>query len=105
VALIHGIDALAKQGPSRTDMYYNYQATQVMHHWGGKQWRQWNAKLRDYLVQTQARNEHERGSWYFDDKHSAQGGRLYTTAMATMMLQVYYRYLPLYDEKAVETGR
>lgn len=99
-ALIHGVDAIAKQGPSRDDMYYNYQATQVMHHWGGTQWRKWNARLRDYLVQSQAREGHEFGSWHFDDKHSAQGGRLYNTALAVMMLQVYYRYLPLYTDKA-----
>jgi hypothetical protein len=104
VALIHGVDAIAKQGPSDDDMYYNYQATQVMHHWGGKQWRQWNARLRDHLIRSQARSGHEHGSWYFDDKHSAQGGRLYNTAMAAMMLQVYYRYLPLYGESAVGTG-
>jgi hypothetical protein len=85
-------------------MYYNYQATQVMHHCGGKQWRQWNARLRDHLIRSQARSGHEHGSWYFDDKHSAQGGRLYNTAMAAMMLQVYYRYLPLYGESAVGTG-
>lgn len=104
-ALIHGVDAIAKQGPSRDDMYFNYQATQVMHHWGGTQWRKWNAKLRDYLVQSQAREGHEFGSWHFDDKHSAQGGRLYNTALATMMLQVYYRYLPLYSDKATTTDQ
>lgn len=103
-ALMHGVDAIAKQGPSRNDMYYNYQATQVMHHWGGKQWRKWNATLRDYLVRSQARHGHEFGSWYFDDKHSAQGGRLYNTAMAVMTLQVYYRYLPLYKDKAIAPG-
>ncbi|MEX2185184.1 MAG: prenyltransferase/squalene oxidase repeat-containing protein, partial [Pirellulales bacterium] len=105
MALIHGVDAISKQGPSQTDMYYNYQATQVMHHWGGKQWRQWNEALRDYLIRSQAREGHEFGSWYFDDKHSAQGGRLYNTAMAAMMLQVYYRYLPLYTDKATTSGQ
>ena len=25
------------------------------------------------------------------------GGRIYTTAMATLCLEVYYRYLPLYE--------
>jgi hypothetical protein len=105
VALIHGVDAIAKQGPSSEDMYYNYQATQVMHHWGGTQWRQWNAKLRDYLIRSQAREGHEFGSWYFDDKHSAQGGRLYNTAMVVMMLQVYYRHMPLYSDKAVTTDQ
>ena len=27
------------------------------------------------------------------------GGRVYTTAMATLCLEVYYRYLPVYQER------
>ena len=30
------------------------------------------------------------------DLGSARGGRLYATAMATMILEVYYRHLPFY---------
>jgi hypothetical protein len=104
VPLVHGVDAISKHGPSPDDMYFNYQATQVLHHWGGRQWREWNGKLRDHLVRSQRGEGHEYGSWHFDDKHSAQGGRLYNTAMAVMVLQVYYRYLPLYTDKAIASG-
>jgi len=41
------------------------------------------------------------GSWYFPDKHGEVGGRLYTTAMAVMTLEVYYRFLPLYGEASL----
>ena len=58
--------------------------------------------MRDYLVGSQAQSGHEKGSWHFDDEHGNQGGRLYSTAMAVMILEVYYRYLPLYEEKAVD---
>jgi hypothetical protein len=58
--------------------------------------------MRDYLVKSQATDGHEAGSWYFDESHASHGGRLYTTAMATMTLEVYYRYMPLYQESFVD---
>jgi len=33
---------------------------------------------------------------------AAAGGRLYCTSMAAMILEVYYRTLPLYSEQAVK---
>ena len=30
-----------------------------------------------------------------------RGGRLYNTSLACMTLEVYYRYLPLYDDGSV----
>ena len=46
---------LSNVGPSQTDMYYNYYATQVLHHYEGELWTKWNAKMRDYLVNSQSR--------------------------------------------------
>ena len=59
--------------------------------------------MRDYLVARQASEGHETGSWYFVDAHgsSGKGGRLYNTALSLLTLEVYYRYLPLYDKTAV----
>ena len=34
--------------------------------------------------------------------HADRGGRLYCTAMAAMILEVYYRYLPIYREQSIE---
>jgi hypothetical protein len=96
-ALERGVQLLSKQGPSESNMYFNYYATQVLHHYEGELWTKWNAKMRDYLVNSQARAGHERGSWFFGHDHSSeQGGRLYTTAMCAMTLEVYYRHLPIY---------
>ncbi len=92
---------LISQGPSRTDIYYNYYATLDLHHLNSQHWDLWNQQMREYLVKTQDRRGHQLGSWYFPDKHGKVGGRLYTTAMAIMILEVYYRYMPLYDEKTV----
>lgn len=100
-ALLRGVSRLDKIGPSPTNMYYNYYATQVVHHYGGEPWQRWNAKLREHLIATQASVGHESGSWRFDDQHGNVGGRLYNTAMSVMTLEVYYRYLPLYGDRAV----
>ena len=101
-ALQTGAERLADWGPSKTDVYFDYYATQVLHHLESDLWNDWNLELRDYLVKTQDRRGHQDGSWFFPDKHGRSGGRLYTTAMSVMILEVYYRYLPLYDERAVD---
>ncbi len=100
--LQRGVEFLAKQGVSERDVYFDYYATQVLHHFGGSHWPAWNKTMSEYLVKTQAETGHERGSWYFLEQHNVQGGRLYTTAMCTMILEVYYRHMPLYEEMAVQ---
>ncbi len=102
-ALERGVRWLAKQGPSKTDMYYNYYATQVLRHLENDLWKQWNNQMRDWLVNTQAKEGHERGSWWVDGGHQTdKGGRLYVTCMATMILEVYYRHMPIYRKQSIE---
>ncbi len=107
-ALERGVARLAQFGPSQRDLYYDYYATQLLFQFtGGKgsMWKRWNTVMRDHLIATQAKQGHEEGSWYLDDNHSSEaGGRLYCTAMAAMILQVYYRHLPLYREAAVQVA-
>lgn len=100
--LIEGVNRLAKSRPSKVNMYFNYYATQVMRHYGGEQWEEWNKEMRDFLVKSQNRKGHADGSWLMGKDHTNQGGRLYCTAMATMILEVYYRHLPIYGKKASE---
>jgi hypothetical protein len=94
--------SLDTSGPPRNNMYYNYYATQVLHHAGGYEWKQWNQTLREYLIARQATLGHDYGSWYLpgNDHGAHAGGRLYFTAMAAMTLEVYYRHLPLYRASA-----
>jgi hypothetical protein len=102
-ALQRGVQRLSKSGPSDVDMYYNYYATQVMRHYEGEEWEKWNEQMRDFLVKTQATKGHEEGSWFMGQNHSSMtGGRLYCTSMATMILEVYYRHLPLYRKQATD---
>lgn len=103
-ALEKGVKWIAKQGPNKSNMYYNYYATQVMRHWEGEEWKKWNAVMRDMLVKSQATKGHETGSWCTEgaDHSVKSGGRLYCTAMATMILEVYYRHLPIYRKQSTD---
>lgn len=96
-----GVAYLASVGPSNNE-YYNYYATQVMHHWGGEVWTKWNEVMRDQLINTQAMEGVEAGSWKPGTGHAGPGGRLYTTVLNIMCLEVYYRHLPLYQRNAVQ---
>ena len=61
-----------------------------------------NSVMRDRLVNSQAQDGDAAGSWRTDDSHGARmGGRLYTTCLSIMTLEVYYRYLPLYRRSDV----
>ena len=63
----------------------------------------WNGQLRDRLVEAQDTTGHEKGSWYFTrDPWADNGGRLYCTSMATMILEVYYLHMPIYGKQAAE---
>jgi hypothetical protein len=103
-ALVQGVEHLSDMGPLSFDMYYNYYATQVLHHYEGPHWEKWNVKMRSRLIESQAVEGHETGSWFFeDDRHgSVTGGRLYCTSLAAMTLEVYYRYAPLYSKKVTK---
>lgn len=106
-AIERGHQYLAQEGPSiqgnRASMYYNYYATQVMRHLEGEEWDKWNVVMRDGLVNSQNvdKESHEYGSWHFDGDHGAdRGGRVYCTSLATMILEVYYRHMPIYQKAA-----
>lgn len=101
-ALQAGVNFLDEFGPDPDDMYYNYYATQVMHHWGGEEWDRWNRVMREHLINTQVRRTHAAGSWDVADRHGNMGGRLYMTSLALLTLEVYYRHLPLYQQDRIE---
>ncbi|MCI0359042.1 MAG: hypothetical protein L0211_11235 [Planctomycetaceae bacterium] len=100
--LVRGVAQLAAWGPSYEDMYFNYYATQVLHHQEGPHWPTWNEQMREHLIAAQATTGHEAGSWHFADPHTGPGGRLCDTALALMILEVYYRHMPLYGMKSVD---
>jgi hypothetical protein len=103
-ALVTGIAELKKAGPSRQlkDMNYLYFASQVMHHAGRDDWYAWEQKRNDMLNSTQdrgtdPRHPHQKGSWSPEgDPGCAEHGRLASTSLALLNLEIYYAHLPLY---------
>ena len=74
------------------ELYYWYYATQVMHHYGGEPWDEWNHVMRDLLIESQETEGHPRGSWAPQGGHDSSGGRVYATSLALLTLEVYYRH-------------
>lgn len=105
-AIQAGVEKLAKKGIDKKDIYYNYYAAQVLRHNGGPQWEAYNNELRDWLVESQVQEGHPQGSWHWPDSKShrgpLEGGRLCSTSLATMILEVYYRHMPLYADAAAD---
>jgi hypothetical protein len=84
-------------GDSVGAIYYYYYATQVLHHMEGADFDLWNYRMREHLIRTQEKSGHRSGSWSpTGSDWGSAGGRLYTTALALMTLEVYYRHLPMY---------
>jgi hypothetical protein len=92
--LIH----LVLPGTERVNLYYWYYATMALFHAEDPSWEEWNDALKDQLLGSQRRTGQLGGSWDPDTVWGGYGGRVYSTAMATLCLEVYYRYLPLFDE-------
>lgn len=99
-----GVQHLSTVGPNRNDMYYNYYATQVVHHWGGDIWEKWNTVMRAQLVRNQIQEGPAAGSWNPTDSHSNRAGQIYQTALCVLTLEVYYRHLPIYRKLEVGPG-
>lgn len=84
------------------DLYAHYYHSQAMMQRGGEQWRQYNRIFHDQILL----NQNDNGSWKKPgggSKPNAAGalyandtkeGIHYRTCLCTLMLEVYYRYLP-----------
>jgi hypothetical protein len=81
--------------------YFLFYGTQTLHHAGGDAWETWNAKVRDLLIESQDQGkelgqEHQKGSWSpRGDDYAKQGGRLMSTSLSLLSLEVYYYHIPL----------
>jgi hypothetical protein len=75
-------------------IYYWYYRTMVSFQVQGREWKRWNGIIRPYLVSRQSKEGHELGSWSIIDYNNC--GRVYSTALAVICLEVYYRYMPIY---------
>jgi hypothetical protein len=86
--------------PREINLYYWYYATLALHHHRASDeaaaaaWQTWNGALTDVLLDTQIDSGPDAGSWSPDTNWGGYGGRVYSTALAAMCLEVYYRYAP-----------
>jgi hypothetical protein len=91
---LEAVGYLSERLPTRKseDIYYWYYGTLAMHQNGGSNWLKWNDSLRDYLVKDQRITGHAAGSWDPKAPWGPFGGRVFSTAMRVLCLEVYYRY-------------
>ncbi len=87
-------------GDGMSNLYYWYYGTLGMYQLRGIHWQRWNEAMRSAVVGRQVHEGPQAGSWGTNDLWGGHGGRVYTTALATLTLEVYYRFLPLYAEVA-----
>ena len=75
-------------GFGQDNYYYWYYATLALHQLQGKAWVQWNAALQQRLLSTQRTD----GRWSSNTVWGGYGGEIYTTSMAALCLETYYRH-------------
>ncbi len=89
------LDSHQSMSYSNINFYGWYYATQACFQEGDKVWRQWNDRFLQPLLESQEADGHwppERSDQ--TDKQSDGDGDVYRNCLATLMLEVYYRYLP-----------
>jgi hypothetical protein len=97
--MIDSADFLMQHLPvwrSDQSSYFWYYGTLALFQHQGEHWQRWNKSLTEQLLANQQTEGHEAGSWNPVDNWAKIGGRVYQTALCTLCLEVYYRYLPMY---------
>ncbi len=106
---LEAIDSILQELPSAShrNLYFWYYASLALHR-GQHQsveaaaaWQDWNHALTTALLSTQQAD----GSWSEATVWGGYGGRVYTTAISAMCLEVYYRYSPAEGPSAVAGRR
>jgi len=92
-------------GEGEKNLYYWYYGTLAMYQLQGDYWERWDRALKDTLLPDQRRDGPLAGSWDPNSVWGGYGGRVYSTAMAALSLEVYYRFLPLYKQTVPEVAR
>lgn len=85
------------------ELYSHYYYAQASFNRGGSQWDRYNAMTRDSLLENQNSNgswpapgggQKIKGSFTSSYTSNSKSAKHYRTCLATLMLEVYYRYLP-----------
>ena len=82
------------------DLYYIYYMSLAMYQVGGEHWETWKDTFDAALRARQVETGPDKGSWPVEGtSYGRHGGRVYTTAMALLSLEVYFRFLPMYGAR------
>jgi hypothetical protein len=95
-------DFVMRKLPAKDNLnyYYIYYGSLALMQMQGDDWERWNKNTSRLLLNLQDREGQTTGSWDPEDSEwGERGGRIYTTTLATLTLEVYYRYLPMYSKK------
>ena len=96
---------LMKRYPIRDnnpDLYYIYYGTLALYQHQGPIWQQWNNNLKRILPDIQIKSGSLAGSWDLSRSNTKGGGRIASTTLAILSLEVYYRILPMYGFRGDE---
>jgi len=89
----------SREVPGAINFYYWYYATLALHLSGSESFGVWNDALTTALLQGRVTEGPAAGTWDPASHIGIRGGRIYSTAVATLCLEVYYRFLPFYKLK------
>ena len=85
--------------PGSIDMYYWYYGTLALFQVGGDGWKVWNQSLKSAVIDHQRLDGDQRGSWDPVGPWGREGGRIYSTSVCVMCMEVYYRYARVFGLK------
>ena len=80
-------------GTESDNLYYWYYGSLALHQLQSPAWQSWNQAMKSRLLGTQRPD----GGWPTTTIWGGYGGEIYTTAMAALCLEVYYRHLTLHQ--------
>ncbi len=87
--------------PGEIDFHYWYYGSYALYQYSvidSKPWKAWEKGMREVLSEHQAKEGEAKGSWDPSvDPWGNVGGRVYSTAMLALCMEVYYRYDTVLD--------
>lgn len=87
---VNGVEREVQIG--NLDLYGWWHATEALARIGGPEWTAWNDFLKKALLSHQRPSGHAAGSWDPEGTYGRVGGRVFSTTLGALMLQVYYCY-------------
>lgn len=91
-----GFDFLEQEQPGsgRVNLYYWYYGSLAQLQYRAHGWKPWVEAMESELRRRQRTTGEDAGSWNPDTVWGGYGGRVYSTALGALCLEVFYRYDP-----------